>query len=571
MFPRFSAHNVLPCVAMLMLLVGCGGSAPKGDSLSVVVVGEGRQDEGLTARLALEMTAATLIERDGAGQLIGGLASSWRFVDEGRVLILRLRPVKWSDERPLVADDVVASFRRAAQPPSPAAGLRLAGVEAAAEVAQGQRPARLGVLAPTSRVVELRLAAPAPQLLDWLAEPQLSVRRLDRPTLARYSRAADSVSKAASGAPPPPLVLKRTSEIESADARPSAVRLQSTRDATVAIADFRRGAADVVVGEGLTGLLEARVQGRREALRLDRLHGVYGWRINARKGALADPALRRLLAESIDRAAIARSFGLAAIQPEAGLLPATLRPAAISPASPASASPAQPAASDNEKRRTTSLSGLIGGPSAEAAAIPVPEAPIETTVARAIVSAAISAAISTEERETVGPQSDLPEPNANAPLLTLQLLVPSGREHAQVAQRVAADWQPFGVQIVLVEADAATRARLMARGDFDLAVDETSLAVPDAAALLDRFRCGQGPHCNDSADALLAAARMMPADQRPGQLAVVESVLREGPPFIGLFGAVRWALVSPALDGWTSNSSGVHPLGRLGRGRQGQR
>jgi hypothetical protein len=80
------------------------------------------------------------------------------------------------------------------------------------------------------------------------------------------------------------------------------------------------------------------------------------------------------------------------------------------------------------------------------------------------------------------------------------------------------------------------------------------------------------PPCSTGfADALLAAARMALADQRPGQLAVVESILREAPPFIGLFGAVRWALVSPTLDGWTSNSSGVHPLARIGRGPRSSR
>lgn len=557
MISRILARPLLSgATTVLLLLTGCAGATPEGSSLSVVVVGEGHPDHGLTARLAAELTAATLIERDSTGQLIGGLASSWRFVDEGRVLILRLRPIKWSDGRSLVADDVVASYRRAAMPPSPAPGFRLAGVEAAAEVASGQRTTRLGILAPTSRVVELRLLAPAPQLLDWLAEPDLSVRRLDRPTLARYSRATDAKSQGV-GAAVPTLVFKRRSAAESLDARPSAVSLQATADAVAAIADFRRGAADLVLGEGLTGLLEARVQGRREALRLDQLHGVYGWRVNTRQGALADPALRRLLAENIDRIAIARSFGLAAIQPEAGLLPASLRstalPAAISPTQERTDDPNNPA---------------LAVPSAQAVAqapLARSELPLEISARRAIVSAAVAAA---KRQPAPQPSPDgAQEPDINAPLLTLKLLVPLGREHAQVAQRVATDWRALGVQIVLVEANAATRARLIARGDFDLAVDETSLAVPDPAALLDRFRCGQGPHCNESADALLAAARMMPADQRPGQIAIVESVLREGPPFIGLFGAVRWALVSPSLDGWVSNGSGVHPLGRIGRGR----
>jgi ABC-type transport system substrate-binding protein len=555
--PLRAGAIVVAAIVGALVLASCSSSEPEGSSLSVTVVGEGVRDEGLTARLAAELSAATLIERDSAGQLVGGLASSWRFVDEGRVLILRLRPVKWSDDEPLVADEVVASFRRAARSPSPEPGFRLAGIKAASDVARGQSAARLGVLAPTSRVVEMRLDAPAPQLLDWLAEPGLSVRRRDQPTLSRYVQAPATAQKASKVTPPAPLVLTRRDETASVDARPSSVTLRATRDAASAIADFRRGAADIVVGEGLTGLLEARVQGRRDELRLDRLHGVYGWRINAKKGALADPAIRRLLAESIDRAAIARSFGLAAIQPEAGLLPVSLRtasgPADLSPLANAAEPPPTTTLGDSAVEVSSAPVGSPLGSLAET----LPE------VGRAMVAEAVAAA-----SNDALPDSNMGEAGdaTGKPLLILQLLVPPGREHAQVAQRVAANWRALGIQIVLVEADAATRARLVASGDFDLAVDETSLPVPDAAALLDRFRCGQGPHCNDAADALLAAARMAPADQRPGQLAVVEAILREGPPFIGLFGAVRWALVSPSLDGWTSNSSGVHSLARIGRG-----
>ncbi len=498
----------------IMLLTGCSVSQPQGTILSVTVVGEGAGKAGLAAQLADEMTTATLIKRNEAGQLVGDLASSWRFVDNGQVLILRLRPLKWSDGKPLVASDVVSSFRRAAQPPRPGPAFRLAGLVGAGDVARGANSNRLGVLAPTSRVVELRLEVAGPQLLDWLAEPGLSVNRTDVKSLAPYARQPGKKAEV-------PIILVRKSEEASPNARPNEIMLTTTPDAGAAIAAFRRGASDIVVGAGLTGLGEARVQTRREALRIDQLHGVYGWRVNTISGPLADASLRRLLAARIDRSAIARSFGLAAIQPESGLLPANLRVATVpSDVAP----PATP----------------------EAAGEPAVAIPADTQSA-------------TEQARTAAA--------AGGAVMRLRLLVPPGREHALVAERVAAGWRALGVEIILQEADAAMRARLIARGDFDLAVDETSLSVADPAALLDRFRCKMGPHCNDEADALLAAARLAPADQRPGQLAVVEQRLLEGTPFIGLFGAVRWALVGAQVENWVSNTSGVHPLGRLGQGK----
>jgi peptide/nickel transport system substrate-binding protein/oligopeptide transport system substrate-binding protein len=149
------------------------------------------------------------------------------------------------------------------------------------------------------------------------------------------------------------------------------------------------------------------------------------------------------------------------------------------------------------------------------------------------------------------------------PPLRLMLLMPPGREHRTIAERVAADWRPLGVELVVRVADRAQRAQLMAKGDFDLAVDETQFAVMDAGALLDRFRCGAGPHCNREADALLDAAALAPPAARARLIADAELAMLAGPPMIGLFTPVRWALVSDRVEGWTANAAGVHPLGRL--------
>jgi peptide/nickel transport system substrate-binding protein/oligopeptide transport system substrate-binding protein len=149
------------------------------------------------------------------------------------------------------------------------------------------------------------------------------------------------------------------------------------------------------------------------------------------------------------------------------------------------------------------------------------------------------------------------------PPLRLTLLMPPGREHRTIAERVAADWRPLGVELVVRVADRAQRAQLMARGEFDLAVDETQYAVMDAGALLDRFRCGAGAHCNPEADALLDAAALAPPAARARLMADAELAMLAGPPMIGLFTPVRWALVSERVEGWTANAAGVHPLGRL--------
>jgi oligopeptide transport system substrate-binding protein len=509
---------------MFLLLAGCAGDRPEGSTLDVTVVGQDAAQPAvagpLARRLADELTATTLIERDDAGQLVGGLASSWRFVDSGQSLILRLRPVKWSDDKPLVANDVVASFQKAAAPPLRQPAFRLAGLAGAEAVAAGRSVRQLGVMAPISRVVEFRLNAASPLLLEWLAEPAMSVRRAGAPTLSRYTRQkqADDAQPASDGNT---TVLQRRSMDPSPESRPAEVRIHSRPAARVsaAVRAFRQGKTDIVVGEGLGGFFEARIGSRREALRIEALNGVYGWRFNTVSGPLADPALRRALSARIDRAGLARSFGVPAIVPETGIIPVSMRgdAALIAPAP-------EPAARD--------------AAIAEAPA-PASEAP----------------------SSAMAPIRTVREP------IVLRLLLRPGREHAAVAERVAVDWRPLGIVLTVQLVDANVASALIRKGDYDLALDETSFAVADPAALLDRFRCTRGGHCNAPADAALAVAITLPPDARLAALAQAEALQLEAPPFLPLFTAVRWALVSPTLYGWVSNSSGIHPLARIGRGR----
>ncbi len=483
--------------AALVLLAACGKPVPEGRRLTVTVVGAGDTADTLARRLAAEASLPTLVARDGAGQIVPGLASSWRFVDDGRSLILRLRPLKWHDGRDLTASDVVAAFRRAALRRDPA--VRHAGFAGADAVAAGTAPvSRLGVLAPIARVVEIRLAAASPLLLGWLADPGLAVTRPGAAgSLAPYE--AHGAAKR--------LVLTRRSMTMQPDARPAEIILASTDDAAAAVAAFARGTTDVVIGDGLAGLGEARITARADALRIDPLSGVYGYAINSRREALADPRVRDALAMAVDRTALVAGFGLAAIAPVETLLPPDLDP--LGPTLPAWRGLAMA-----DRRAAAQRLMLAAGWS--------PARP-----------------------------------------LRLVLLSPPGREHQRIAEAIAAGWAALGVTLTIAVTEPADIARRVARGDFDLAVSEHSLATPDAGALLSAWRCGAGPGCDPVADAALDAAAAADPLARPALLADAEARLMQGPPLVPLFGAVRWALVGRNVDGWTSNAAGSHPLARL--------
>lgn len=502
-------------------LAGCGEGQPEGARLTVTVAGA---PDTLAAAMAAEATSRTLIAQGASGDLLPGLASSWRFVDEGGSLILRLRPEQWSDKKPLEAKQVVDSLRRAAKAGAPA--MLASGIRNAAEIAEGDQPAaKLGALAPISRVVELRLSAPSPLLLGWLADPGLAVTRTGKQpvTLAAY---------AISG-PPERQELKRRQREAAPDARPAEIILAATPDTSAAIAGFAAGKSDIVVGAGLAGLGEARAVPPRDALRLDPLWGVYGYRANNRKGPLADPGTRRALSLLVDRQALVANFGLAAIEAASGLVPPSLGLAAL----PVRASPAERLA-----RLTGRPASAVAASPANADAAMAPEDRLAE--ARRLLAAA-------------GWQGETP--------LRLVLLVPEGRDHIRVAETVATDWAIAGIQLTVRSLSAAQLAARVEAGDFDLVVDETSVPVPDAAALLSRWRCGAGLYCNPAADTLLVAARAAGPTARAVLLARAEEELLTAPPLIPLFTPVRWALVARTVDGWVPNRAGRHPLGRLAR------
>jgi ABC-type transport system substrate-binding protein len=562
---------LLPALAGLLLLAACSGDRPEGAQLTVVVVGDARNPAGLAQRLADEVVSPTLIARDGAGQIVPGLASSWRFVDDGRSLILRLKPTRWSDAKPLVAADVAAAFRRAAERREPL--LVRAGIaNAAAIAARRLRVSRLGVTAPISRVIEVRLEAASPLLLGWLAEPGLRVTAAgESRTLAAYD-ARGPVQRR---------LLRRRSIVSTPDARPAEIIVSGAEDAPGAVAEFMRGETDIVIGEGLGGLGEARASAPA-ALRLDPVWAIYGYAINTSRAGLRDPQVRLALAMAVDRPGLLQRFGVPAMVPVETMLPPSLRPQpTVRPrgtlATIATTVASGVATAVGQRTVPKVVPGVVPGAGAQTR--PQTQQGAGPGGAGGISGEAVPGAAATTPAEAPAENWRQLSPEARLTLaqrllaaagygpdtpLQLVLLIPPGREHRNIAESVGADWARVGAVLAVSEVPAGTIGRLVARGDFDLAVNEDALPVPDPVAALARWRCSaDGPWCNPEFDALVtAAAAAGPAD-RPALVARAETMLAAAPPLVPLFTPVRWALVGPNVDGWSANAAGSHPLARL--------
>ncbi len=111
-----------------------------------------------------------LVTADARGQMIPGAAASWTASADRRVWTFTLRDHLWSDGTPVTAQDVVYGMRRALDPATAARYVdALYMIEHAFEVNNGTLPPdRLGVSAPDSRTVIVRLAHPVPDLPNAL-------------------------------------------------------------------------------------------------------------------------------------------------------------------------------------------------------------------------------------------------------------------------------------------------------------------------------------------------------------------------------------------------------------------
>jgi ABC-type oligopeptide transport system substrate-binding subunit len=109
-------------------------------------------------------TAQGLVTFDEKGRVAPGLASRWIVNDDGMSYIFRLNKARWNDGRELDSQEVAQLLTR-----------RIS------ELKKGRLGSELAVIdrvvAMTGKVVEIRLKAPMPYLLELLALPEFGLLR----------------------------------------------------------------------------------------------------------------------------------------------------------------------------------------------------------------------------------------------------------------------------------------------------------------------------------------------------------------------------------------------------------
>ena len=298
-----------------LLLAGCGPR--EADTLGVAVIGSGplvladalapTADE-VQAVLRANL-AQGLVRFDSAGQVEPGLAERWNVSDDGLSYIFRLASGEWPDGRKIMARDVARILKRQMRAPRDSMTREALG-------------AVEDVVAMTDRVIEIRLTAPRPHLLELLAQPDFALIREGVGSGPFQPRAAEATSD--QSAPAPMRLARVLPGVDGEVGAREEVTLQAMT-AGRAIAAFLNAKIDLVLGGTLNDLpLTSRAKLPRGSLHFDPASGLFGLVPGRRDGPLAEPEVRRLLSEAIDRDALLAALGVPGLGPRATVLQAGL-------------------------------------------------------------------------------------------------------------------------------------------------------------------------------------------------------------------------------------------------------
>ncbi|MEO7257385.1 MAG: ABC transporter substrate-binding protein [Sphingomicrobium sp.] len=283
---------------------------PEG-TIKVAVVGENAQivdpaTGPLTPGQAVLLSAAAqgLVRFEPRGQIEPGLAERWNVSNDGLSYIFRLAAVEWPNGRKITAHQIARVLRR--------------------EIATNSNNSlkdTLGavdeIVAMTDRVLEIRLTAPRPNLLQLLAQPEFA--------LVFEGQGSGPFRIARRGAPAGYTSLER--QVPGPDGEEGRREDILLRGATApaGVRSFVAGDIDLFLGASFAELpLARRVKLPRGALQFDPVAGLFGLVPARAGGPLADPEVRKLLSQAIDHDGLIAALDVPGLVGRATILEAGL-------------------------------------------------------------------------------------------------------------------------------------------------------------------------------------------------------------------------------------------------------
>lgn len=338
---------ILSIITLTAAFAGCGKKEDTGASGSasdkmIWRVGNGSEPQDLDGqtitgvpehKIMMALSEGLVAEDPVDLHPVPGMAESWEISEDGLVYTFRLREnLKWSNGSPLVAGDIVESFRRILSPNLAAeyAYLIYNFVNGAKDYYEGKITdfAQVGFKAPNDRTFVVTLKNPTPYLLkimashySWWPVPVQVITRygeFDQKRTA-WTRAGNHVGNGPfmlkEWSPNQRIVVVRNPHYWDAETvKLDEIHFYPTDDISADERMFRTGQVDMTY-ELLGSKVDTYRRENPEALRLDPYLGIYFYRCNVTRPPLDDKRVRKALALAIDREAIVKNITRAGEMP----------------------------------------------------------------------------------------------------------------------------------------------------------------------------------------------------------------------------------------------------------------
>ncbi len=453
---------------------------------------------------------------------VPGVALRWEVSADLLTYTFHLRPdAKWSDGRPLVATDFVASVRRALAPALGAPNAELLYPVLNAEAYHKARLAdfaEVGIRATDTHVLRITLEYPAAHFLSLLTHPvwfpvPLHAISAAGPADARGNRwASDPATFEGNG----PFVLRdwRRGQVIVAEANPTywdstTVKLRAVHFHAYDSVDaeeraFRAGQLHLT--ESLpAGRVEAWRAEAPEKLRTDAFLDAYFYRINTTRPVLNDVRVRQALSLALDREALVSALLKGGQRPATAFVP--------------------PGTGGYEPPRNS-----------------LPHAP---DAARARLA-----------------EAGYPEGRG---LPVFELLYNTSENHRRIAEAIQQQWRAVGIQTRLVNQEFAALLQARRAGDFQLLRSSWVADFDDPVSFLALFTKDSannftGWHNPDYDRALYKADRTADVAIRHALFREAETILLRESPILPLYVNTHVFLTHPAVRGWHPTLLDRHPL-----------
>jgi len=458
-----------------------------------------------------------LLARDAASRPRPGVADSWTVSEDGLRYTFHLREnLRWSDGRPLTAEDFVWSYQRLFDPQvaSPGSSTLFVIRNARAAYAGDVGLDEIGVTAPDERTVQFDLEHPVPYFLALIAGsnaapvPRHAIEAHGR----EWTRAGRMVSNGpymlAERVPQTHIRLVRNPYYHANDeVELDEVWWHPTQDLATSLRRFRSGELDIVLNFPPEEIARLRRE-RSGELRIVPSLAVYFLTLNNQREPFNDVRVRRALALAIDREGITSRLLRTGVTPAWSFV-------------------------------TEAMAGYPG--------IELPEQSLPLAERQRLARALLAEA-----------------GFSNRNPLTVPLVYDTQEENRQLMVAISSMWRAIGVRTQLSNVEFGALNRVVRTRDYDVARWAYFAPFDDAYAFLQLLESGSpgnwAAYSNPAYDALMARSNQESDPQRRAELlAEGERLMMSEQPIIPIYYYAGRRLVADRVKGWIDTPAGPTP------------